>query len=226
MLGVLVNTGTVILGALLGLLLKKGLPQKMANALTTAVGLAVLYIGIDGALEGHNTLVLVLSLAIGALIGTLLDLDRRVHALGDKIEKLATKGNGNGKLAEGFVSASLLFCVGAMTVVGSLQSGLSGNHEMLFTKSILDFISSIVLASALGAGVLLSSVSVLVLQGSIALLAQFIAPYLGEYAVAEMTCAGSVLIIALALNLLKITDIKIMNFLPAVFLPILLCMFM
>lgn len=226
MLGVLVNTGTVIIGALIGLLLKKGLPEKLSGALTTAVGLAVLYIGIDGALEGQNTLVLVLSLAIGALIGTLLDLDRRVHALGERIEKLATKGNGDGKLAEGFVSASLLFCVGAMTVVGSLQSGLSGNHEMLYTKSILDFISSIVLASALGAGVLLSSLSVLVLQGAIALLAQFVAPYLTEFAIAEMTCAGSVLIIALALNLLKITEIKIMNFLPAVFIPILLCLFM
>lgn len=226
MFGVLVNAGAIILGSLIGLLLKKGLPERLAGALTTAVGLAVIYIGITGAFDGQNTLVLVVALAIGALIGTLLKLDDRIHALGKKIEDLATKGNGDGRLAEGFVSASLLFCVGAMTIVGSLQSGLSGDHEMLYTKSILDFISAIVLTSAFGGGVMLSSLSVLVFQGTIALSAQALAPFLSEYVVAEMTCAGSVLIIALALNLLKVTKIKIMDFLPAIFLPMLLCLFM
>lgn len=224
MLGVLVNVATVILGSLVGMLLKKGLPEKLSNALTTAVALAVLYIGIDGVMSGEKTLVLVLSMVIGALLGTLLDLDRHMQNLGEWIER-KTKSEG-GKVAEGFVSASLLFCVGAMTVVGALQSGLSGNHEMQYTKAILDLISSIVLASALGGGVLLAAGSVFVIQGGIVLLAHVIAPFLTDAVIAEMTCAGSVLIIALALNLLGLTKIKLMNFLPAIFLPILLCLFL
>ncbi|MDY3954484.1 MAG: DUF554 domain-containing protein, partial [Anaerovoracaceae bacterium] len=135
-------------------------------------------------------------------------------------------GSESASLAEGFVSASLLFCVGAMTIVGSLQAGLSGDNEMLFTKSTLDFISSIVFASALGIGVLLSAVFVFVFQGAIVLLAQVIAPYLNDAVVAEMTCAGSLLILALGLNMLGLTKLKVMNYMPAVFLPILLCMVM
>ena len=113
-----------------------------------------------------------------------------------------------------------------MTIVGALQSGLSGNHEMQFTKAILDLISSIVLASTLGWGVMLAAGSVFILQGAIVILAQFAAPYLSDYVIAEMTCAGSVLIFALALNMLGITKIKLMNFVPAIFIPIILCRFM
>ena len=192
--------------------------------MTTATALAVVYIGIDGMLNGENTLILVLSMVIGGVIGTLLNLDGHLESLGNKIENKFS--NGNGKIAEGFVSATLLFCVGAMTIVGSLQSGLSGNHEMLFTKSILDLISSIVLASTLGWGVMLAAVSVFAIQGSIVLLAQAVEPFLSTAVIAEMTCAGSVLILALALNMLGITKIKLMNFVPAIFIPIVLCLFM
>lgn len=224
MLGVLVNVVTVIIGSLIGMLIKKGLPERIAKAMTTAVALAVVYIGIDGMISGENTLVLVLSMVIGGFIGALLNLDHHLESLGNKIE--AKFKSSNAKISEGFVSASLLFCVGAMTVVGALQSGLSGNHEMQFTKAILDLISSVVLASALGFGVLLAAASVLVIQGGIVLLAHVIAPFLSDYVIAEMTCAGSVLIFALALNLLGITKIKLMNFVPAIFIPIILCMFM
>ncbi len=222
MLGVLVNTISVIIGSLIGVFLKKGLPEKISKALTTAIGLAVVYIGIDGMMNGENTLVLVLSMVIGAVIGTLLDLDQRLEALGKRIEG-KFKGSEDSKIAEGFVSATLLFCVGAMAIVGALQSGLSGNHETQYTKAILDFISAAILASTLGWGVMLASVSVFVLQGSIVLLAQFAEPYLNDYVIAEMTCAGSVLILALALNMLGITKIKLMNYLPAMFVPIILC---
>lgn len=222
MLGVLVNTISVIIGSLIGVFLKKGLPEKTSKALTTAIGLAVVYIGIDGMMNGENTLVLVLSMVIGAVIGTLLNLDQRLEALGKRIEG-KFKGSEDSKIAEGFVSATLLFCVGAMAIVGALQSGLSGNHETQYTKAILDFISAAILASTLGWGVMLASVSVFVLQGSIVLLAQFAEPYLNDYVIAEMTCAGSVLILALALNMLGITKIKLMNYLPAMFVPIILC---
>lgn len=223
MLGVLVNVATVVVGSLVGVLLKKSLPERVAKMLQVAVALAVLYIGIDGMMSGENTLVLVLSMVIGTLIGTLLDLDRHLNNLGEKIENKVKTKNQNGRIAEGFVSATLLFCVGAMTIVGALQSGLSGNHEMQFTKAILDLISSIILASTLGWGVILAAGSVFAIQGSIVLLAQFVAPYLNDYVIAEMTCAGSVLIVGLALNLLGITKIKLMNLLPSIFVPIALC---
>ena len=224
MIGVFANTATIIIGSIIGLLIKKGLSERIANAMTTATALAVVYIGIDGMLNGENTLILVLSMVIGGVIGTLLNLDGHLESLGNKIENKFS--NGNGKIAEGFVSATLLFCVGAMTIVGSLQSGLSGNHEMLFTKSILDLISSIVLASTLGWGVMLAAVSVFAIQGSIVLLSQAVEPFLSTAVIAEMTCAGSVLILALALNMLGITKIKLMNFVPAIFIPIVLCLFM
>ena len=224
MVGVLVNTVSVIAGSLIGMLLKKGMSEKIAKALTTSIGLAVIYIGIDGMMSGQNTLVLVLSMVIGGVIGTVLDLDSRLESLGKKIES-KFEGNKDTKIAEGYVSATLLFCVGAMTIVGALQSGLNGNHETQYTKAILDFISAIVLASSLGIGVMLASFSVFFMQGSIVLLAQLVAPYLNDYVIGEMTCAGSVLILALALNMLGITKIKLMNFLPAMFVPILLCMF-
>ncbi len=223
MLGVLVNSTAVIIGSLIGMLIKKGLPERIAKAMTTAVALAVVYIGIDGMMSGENTLVLVLSMVIGGFIGTILNLDRHLENFGNKLET-KFKSN-NAKISEGFVSASLLFCVGAMTVVGALQSGLSGNHEMQFTKAILDLISSIVLASALGFGVLLASASVFIVQGGIVLLSHVLAPFLSDYVIAEMTCVGSVLIFALAFNLLGVTKIKLMNFVPAIFIPVILCIF-
>lgn len=226
MLGVLVNTATVILGSLIGLLLKKGIPPKIAKALNVAVALSVAYIGIDGMLSGQNTLVLIISMVLGIFIGTLLDLEGKVTVLGEKIQAGLKKEDDSSNVAQGFVSATLLFCVGAMTVVGALQSGLSGNHEMQFTKAILDFISSIVLSSTLGWGVILAAASVFCIQGAIVLCAGFIEPFLSESTINEMTCVGSVLIFALALNLLGVTKIKIMNFLPAIFIPIVLCLFM
>ncbi len=227
MLGTLVNTVAVILGASIGLVLKKGIPQRFSDSIMKAVALCVIYIGIDGCLEGKKTLVTIISLAVGALLGELLRLDDMVNNLGKKLEeKISKNKNNDGGIAKGFVAASLLFCVGAMTIVGSLESGISGNHEILFSKSLLDFISSIVFSASMGVGVIFSAIFVFVYQGALTLLAQFIGPYLSDVVIAEMTCAGSLLIIALGLNMLGITKIKVMNYIPAVFLPILLCLFM
>lgn len=224
MLGTWVNVATVLLGGTIGLLIKKGLSDKMSDALMKGLALCTLTIGISGALKGQDTLKLILSMVAGTLIGEALDLDGKVHRLGDWVEKRFSKGAGKTSVAEGFVTASLLFCVGAMTIVGSLQSGLTGDHTMLFTKSLLDFVSSMIFASSLGVGVLFSAAFVLAFQGSITLLAGVVSPFLGELAIAEMTCVGSVLIIGLGLNMLGLTKLKIMNHLPAIFLPILLCM--
>ena len=227
MLGVLVNGAAILLGATIGLLLKKGIPAGMGDTIMKGLSLCVIYIGISGALKSTNLLILISSMVLGGVIGEALDLDGRLNRLVMGIEaKFAKKPASGTSIGEGFITASLVYCVGAMAVVGSLQAGLVGNNEMLFTKAMLDGVSSIIFASSLGAGVLLSSVPVVVFQGAIVLLADFVAPYLTEYAIGEMTGVGSLLIMAIGLNLLKLTDIKIMNLMPAVFLPILFCYFL
>ncbi len=226
MLGVLVNTGAVIAGGAIGLLLKKGIPQRLADIIMKAVALSVIYIAVTGLSEGDNTLVLILSLIIGAVIGQLIDLDGKLNRLGDSLQNRFKSKNGENPFTEGFVTASLLFCVGAMAVVGSLKAGMSGDNSILFSKSLLDFISAIIFASTLGWGVMCSSVFVLLYQGAIVLLSGLIAPYLGEEVISELTAVGSLLIFALGLNLLGLTKIKVMNFIPAIFLPILFMLFM
>ena len=216
MLGVIVNVATVILGSLIGLLCKKGIPERVEKAVMTAIGLCTVYLGIDGALAGENVLVLILSMIVGTAIGTLLDLDGGIARIAGWVEKQFQKKRGDSvSVAEGFITASLLFCVGAMTIVGSLNSGLRGDHSLIFTKSLLDLFSSMMLAASLGIGVLCSAAFVLVFQGSLVLLSQVIAPVLTEAAIAEITCAGSLMILALGLNLLGITKIKVANLLPA-----------
>lgn len=190
------------------------------------LALCVLLIGISGALEGENTLIAILSIVTGAIIGELIDIDRRLNHLGQLLEARFSKGQGEQTVARAFVTSSLLFCVGAMTIVGSLQSGLTGDHEMIYTKSMLDGIASIIFASSLGYGVLFSAAAVFVYQGAIVLLAQWVAPFLSDTVVAEMTCTGSLLIIALGLNMLGLTKIKVANYLPALFMPVVLCLFL
>lgn len=226
MLGTIVNAAAVIAGGILGLLLKKGLPEKLSDTVMKGLGLCTLYIGITGILEGENTLILILSMVIGALIGEGIDLDDKLNKLGAFLESKFRKEGDKVSIAEGFVTSSLLFCVGAMTIVGSLQSGLMGNHEMLFTKSMLDFVAAIIFASSLGVGVLFSSAFVFLYQGSITMLASWVEPFLGDVVVAEMTCVGSVLIIGLAFNMIGITKLKVMNYVPAIFIPVILCLFM
>lgn len=223
MLGVAVNTVAVIIGSFLGLLFKKGIPEKISDAIQIILGFATLYVGISGALDGQNVLITILSLVVGAVVGTLIDIDKRLNDLGNFVERKFNRGNGKVSIAQGFVTASLLFCVGSMTIVGSLQAGISGNNEMLFTKSLLDFVMAIVLTSTLGIGVMFSAVFVLVFQGGIALLSGVIAPYLGDAVIAEMTCTGSILVMVIGLNLAGVTKVKVANYLPAVFAPIFIC---
>ncbi|MBQ5824884.1 MAG: DUF554 domain-containing protein [Clostridia bacterium] len=225
--GSFINVALVVAGGALGLLLKKGLPERVSDAVMKGLGLCVLYIGIDGCLEGQNALVTVISMAVGTIFGSAVDLDKHLNNFAKKIEtKLSRKSDGKSDFAQGFVAATLLFCVGAMAIVGSLDSGISGDYSTLATKSVIDGVSSIVMASTMGYGVLISSIPIFLYQGSITLLAGVVAPFLNDYTVAEMTCVGSLLIIAIALNMLNITKIKVMNSLPAVFLPVLLCRFM
>ncbi len=226
MLGVFVNFITVFIGASLGLLLKKGIPDRIGDTIMKGLALCVLLIGVQGIMEGQNTLVTILSIVVGGLFGELLRLDDGIKWLGNFVES-KFKGNGEGvSVAEGFVSSSLLFIVGAMAVVGSLQSGLTHDHSTVFAKSTIDCVSAVIFASSMGVGVLFSAFAVLIYQGALTLFAGFLAPVLSDVIIAEMTAAGSLLIIGLSLNMLGLTKIKVVNYLPAIFLPILFCTFM
>ncbi len=224
MMGALVNCGAVIVGTLIGMLFKKGIPQRISGTLMYGMGLSVIYIGISGMLGSAGEdgakpmLVMIFSVLAGSAVGELIDLDKLITELGNSIEKKIGRRHGN--VAEGFVTATLLFCVGAMSILGPLESGLKGDHTIQLTKSVLDFVSSVIYASSLGIGVIFASLSVLALQGSLTLLAELVAPILTDGAIASMTVVGSLLIVGLALNILGVTKLKIMNFLPAVFLAV------
>lgn len=215
MIGTLVNTLAVVAGSLLGLALRKGIPARLSAAAMTGIGLCTLYLGIDGALNGQNAIIAILSIVAGGMIGTALDIDGAIQRLGNRVQQKASPQAG-ARVGEGLVTASLLFCVGSMTIVGSLNAGLTGDNQMLFAKSVLDLISSVMLSVTLGIGVLLSAAVVLLFQGALVLLAQVLKPVLSTAAIAEMTCVGSLLIIALGFNLLSITRIKVADYLPAI----------
>lgn len=223
LLGTLVNTCTVIAGALIGMLLKKGIPKRISDTVFCSLALVTIYIGISGSLTGKNTLIAVIVMVLGALMGEALDIDKRVNSIGKKLENKFDKGNNSSTFAQGFTSACLLFCVGAMTIVGCLQAGIKGDNTILFTKSAMDFVSSMIFASTMGIGVLFSAVFVLVYQGLITLLAGVISPLLTDAVIAEMSCVGFIIIIGLGLNMLNVTKLKIMNLVPAIFLPIIFC---
>lgn len=222
--GTLVNTGTVLLGSTVGLIFKKSIPDRLNGALMKGLGLCTMYLGFSGALKGENALVMILSMILGTIIGEGVDIDFHVNRFFQYLEAKVRKPDHVGpSIAEGFINACLLFCIGSMTLVGSLNAGLQGDHTMLLTKSMLDLCSSMLFASTMGIGVLLSAIFVLVYQGALTLLASLLAPILTATVIAEMTCVGSLIIIGTGLNLLGITKLKLMNFLPAMFMPMLLC---
>ena len=216
MLGVLINVITVIIGSSVGLLFKKGIPEKVSHAAMVGLGACTVYIGITGSLSGENVLILIAAVVLGAIIGTLLNIDGGINTLAEKVESKFKKDGSNVSIAEGIISATLLFCVGSMTVTGSIQAGLTGDNSVLITKAMLDLVSSMMLASSLGIGVLLSAVAVFVIQGGLVLLAGMLAPVMSVGAINEMTCAGSILIIMIGTNLMGITKIKVADYLPAI----------
>lgn len=205
------------------MLFKKGIPQRIEKAIMSALGLCVVFIGISGTLKGENQLVAVISMVLGTVFGTLIDIDKQINRLGKWVENKFNKKDGKKvSLAEGFVTASLLFCIGAMSVTGSLEAGLglAEGYATIYTKSAIDFVSAIMLASTLGIGVCLSGAFVLVFQGSICLLSGVLEPILTASATNELICVGSLMITALGLNMLGITKLKVANFLPAlIFAP-------
>jgi len=224
--GAIINALAVFAGSAAGLLLKKGLPERMGESIMKALSLCVIYIGISGAFEGENILIAILSMALGTVLGELLDLNQKLENLGKWLQLKFKSKDQKVSLAEGFVTSSLLFCTGAMTIVGSFQSGMSLDHSTLFAKSLIDGIAALVLASSLGYGVLFSGVFCLVYEGALAICAQFVEPFLTTAVINEMTCIGSLLIVGVGINMLFRNEIIVMNSVPAVFFPILLCRFL
>lgn len=226
LLGSLVNMLAIFAGCFVGITLGRFIPERFNAAIVKGIALCVLYIGVEGMLAGSDMLVAIISIVLGVIVGELLDLDGRIYTLGDWVERRFAKKQSKASISEGFVNASLLFCVGAMAIMGALDSGLTGDHSTLYAKATIDGVTSIVYGSTMGVGVALSGIAVFLYQGLITLCASFIAPFLSDPVIAEMKCVGSLLIVGLSFNVLGITKIKVMNYVPAVFFPILLCRFM
>lgn len=221
--GALINFATIIAGTAVGLLAGKLLNERIRTATMSAVALITIGIAVPGLLDSSKPLVPILSLVIGTVIGEALNIDALVTRIGDQLQE---KFRGHGKITEGFVTATLVFAVGAMTIMGSLDSGLKNDHTVLIAKAVIDGISSVIFASTMGIGVAFSAVSVLVIEGSIALLASLVAPLLTTAVINEITFVGSLLILGISGNLLGITKLRLLNMMPAMFLPILFCQFM
>lgn len=231
-LGTIVNFLAVLVCGLLGMLVKRGVPKKISDALASAMAICVIYIGIDGALESAPTLpegsflsgglvkvlIMIISLGIGTLIGELVDLDGLVNRLGESLERKSVKDGEQGRFARGFVSCSLLFCVGAMTVNGAFQDAL-GNSDILIAKSVIDGIMCFVMASTLGVGCVVSAFFVLGYQGLLTLLGLFIADILPASSISYMSVTGSLIIVLIGTNMLGMTKVKTANMTPAIFLP-------
>lgn len=220
MIGTLINCVAIILGSALGLLLRRGMKESIAQTVMQGIGLSVILIGISGAITTGNTLLVIVSMAIGGVAGSLIDIDGKMNRLGAWAQRKLTRGDDeNNTFAKGFVTASLVYCVGAMAVVGALDSGIRGDHSTLIAKAMLDGVTAIVFSSSLGIGVMLSAVPVLVYQGAIALLGNAIAPLLSDVVVNEMSAVGGLLIMAIGVNMLLDKDIKVANLLPAILIP-------
>jgi len=220
--GALANGLAVICGGGIGLAFKHGISERVKTLVVQSLGVCVVYVGISGSLKGTNTVIVVLSMVIGAIIGELINFDHQFQKFGDWLEKLMGM-SGENHFSEAFVTSTLFICVGAMAIVGSLQSGMTGNNQVLYTKSMIDGVFVLILATTLGLGVIFSSVSVVLYESVLTLLAQWVAPLFTHTVINEMTCVGSLLILIIGLNMLKLTKIKVANLLLAPFLPILLC---
>ena len=222
MIGTLINCAAIVLGTCLGLLLRRGMKPAVSHTVMQGVGLSVILIGLMGAIETDNTLLVILSMVLGGVAGALIDIDGKMNRLGQWAQRKLTRGEGEGNtFAKGFVTASLVYCVGAMAVVGALDSGIRGDHSTLIAKAALDGVTAVIFASSLGIGVMLSAVPVFVYQGAIALLGNAVAPLLSDAVITEMSAVGGLLIMGIGVNMLLEKDIKVANLLPAIVVPFL-----
>ena len=238
MLGPLVNAVVIVICGLAGCFLVRGIPPRFEEIIKKAIGLSVIYVGIKGTLDNHHVLLLIMSMVVGAVLGELINLDLLMNRLGNWAERKLGMGDKNSgpetpsaigavsstgagrSFSKGFVSASILYCSGSMAIVGSMQSGLMGNHEILFAKSILDGVISIVFGASMGIGVAFSAIPVFLYQGGIALASMGVKDLLTPEIITEMSAVGSLLVAAIGFNFLGIKEIKVANLIPAIFIPL------
>ena len=222
MIGTLINTVAILLGTAVGLLFRKSLNDRLKDTVVQGEGLCVILIGLTSALKTADTMCVIICIVAGGLIGSAVNIERRLNQLGGMLEKRFAAGQQEGSIARGFVSASLIYCVGAMAIVGAMDSGLRGDHSTLIAKSMLDGVTSIFLAGSMGVGVGLSAFAVLVYQGLIAILAGWLEPLLTAQIITEMGAVGGLLICGIGLNMIyDDRHIPVGNMLPAIFLPML-----
>ena len=223
MIATIINALLVIAGGVIGTVFGNKIKEKYTHAIMTVMSLVTVVIGIKFAVGTSNILIIVICLVLGTLMGTAIKIDDRLNNSGELIKKrFKNTPLGQGRISDAFVTTSVLFCVGSMTVIGSIQAGLNHDYSILLTKSVMDFVTSIAFASAFGAGVILSSVTVLVVQGSITLLASALAPLLTAQVITEMSAVGGAMFIGMAINMLGLREekIKVGDMLPAIILPI------
>ncbi|HSH36165.1 DUF554 domain-containing protein [Schnuerera sp.] len=223
MLGTVVNSFAIILGSIFGIMIKQGIKEEYKKTIMDGVGLSVIVIGIMGAIKSENTILVIISIVLGSIIGEVIGIEKKLNSLGNRMEGKFGKEDSN--FSKGFVTASLVYCVGAMAIVGALESGLLGDHSTLFAKSILDGISSIVFASTLGIGVAFSAIAVFLYQGLITILATYLKELLTPDIILEMSAVGGILIMAIGINILELKKIRIGNMLPAIFIPLIYSIF-
>ena len=221
MIGTIVNSIAIILGCIIGLLLKDHFPKKISIILFQGIGLTTLMIGTQMAIQGTEILYIILSLVIGGIIGETVDIENKLDRMGNRIKTIFKQQKGKERFTEAFITASLLYCVGSMAVMGAIEEGISGNPDILLAKSALDGISSIIFASSLGIGVLFSAIPVFLYQGTITQIAQLVKGWITNPMINEMTSVGGILIIGLALGILEIKKVKVANLLPSLLIIIL-----
>lgn len=219
MFGTIVNSLAIMAGGVIGVLLKKGISDDYKTTIMDGVALSVIIIGIINAIKSENIILLISSLVIGGLIGETIAIEQKLDNLGARIE--SKMKNGNTSFSKGFVTASLIFCVGAMAIVGSLEAGIQGTYETLFAKSILEGISAIVFATTMGVGVIFSAIPVFIYQGIITLMAGGLKGFLTPIVINEISAVGGVLIVGIGISLLGLKKIKVGNLLPAIIIPVL-----
>lgn len=214
LIGTFTNAGAILIGAVLGLLLQRGIPEKVKHTVMQGMALAIMLIGFQMALETKNPLIVIISLVLGGLTGEMIDIEKRLNGIGEYLERrMGNRGKG---VAPAFVTSSLVFCVGAMAVVGSIQEGLTGQYSTLLAKSLLDGITAIFFASTMGIGVIFSAAPILIYEGSLTLLAGLIKNLLSTGVISEVSSVGGLLIVGIALNILGLRPIKVGNLLPAI----------
>ena len=216
MTAVLINAGAVMIGGLLGLSLKGRITKDSEETVSTAVGLVTLVLGMDMALSGGTLLIVIPALVLGGLMGTALGVERGILKAGDSLRRIVSPGDEGGAFARGFLDATVLFCVGPMTVVGSIEAGLKGNYDVIFTKTAMDASIAVIMAAGLGAGVAASAISILVVQGAITLAADALSPVVTDGVLEEIGSLGGYLVLMISLNLLNVKRVKTGNYLPAI----------